>query len=87
MGDYKGCLEGVQADQDFCRVLFGLQHFYTRKQCCHYCGVIQWTSLNPAPGESNNPNDLYTNIRHEETRGKLDPAKITLFGTCGPLFS
>ena len=69
MGPYVAVLEGVQADQDFCRVAFHLQNYYSRKQCCHYCGVIQWTSRYPAPGEPNDPSDLYTNFSEDQNRG------------------
>ena len=53
-------LEGIQADQDFCRAAFKLDRYYTKKQCCHSCGVLGWLSSNPRPGEANDPNDLYT---------------------------
>ena len=69
MGPYVAVLEGVQADQDFCRVAFHLQNYYSKKQCCHYCGVIQWTSRYPAPGEPNDPSDLYTNFSEDQNRG------------------
>ena len=50
---YKAIFEGVQCDQE---------------NCCHLCNVIQWVSRCPAPGESNDPNDLYTNFAADETR-------------------
>ena len=65
---YKAVLEGIQCDQEYCKLIFGLNHYYNRKQCCHLCNVIQWTSRCPAPGESNDPNDLYTNFAADETR-------------------
>lgn len=80
MGPYVAVLEGVQADQDFCRVAFHLQNYYSKKQCCHYCGVIQWTSRYPAPGEPNDPSDLYTNFNEDQNRGnpscKIDSCVI-----------
>ena len=68
MPGYTAVLEAVQADQDFGRIVFGLQHYYGKKMCCHYCPVIQWTSRNPAPGEPNDPNDLYTNFATDASR-------------------
>lgn len=69
---FLGVLEGIQADQDYLRIIFKLQHYYTRKMCCHYCNVIQWVSSSPAPGEPNSANDLFTVWGpSEENRGKL----------------
>lgn len=67
---YRAILEGIQCDQEYAKCIFGLNHFYNRKQCCHYCGVIQWTSRVPAVGEPNDPNDLYTNFSADEHRKK-----------------
>lgn len=68
MPGYRAVLEAVQADQDFGRIVFALQHYYGKKHCCHYCPVIQWTSRNPHPGEPNDPNDLYTNFAADASR-------------------
>ena len=65
MPGFTAVLEGIQADQDFCRVLFNLQNYYGKKNCCHYCPVIQWTSR----GGQDNPNDLYTNFAADADRG------------------
>ena len=69
MGPYLACLEGVQADQDFCRVAFHLENYYGKKQCCHYCPVIAYTSRYPKAGEPNDPRDLYTNFNEDRNRG------------------
>lgn len=73
MPGYRAVLEGVQADQDFCKIILGLQYYYGKKSCCHYCGpgVIQWTFRNPPHGEPNDPNDLYTNFARDESRKNL----------------
>lgn len=68
---FKAVLEGIQCDQDYARLIFGLQQFYTRKLCCHYCNAIAWTSRNVVPGEPNSPNDLYTNFGADENWGTL----------------
>ena len=68
MPGWLAVLEGVQADQEFCKCIFKLNRYYTKKQCCHYCDVIQWTSRIPVDGENNDPNDLYTNWHADESR-------------------
>ena len=57
---YCGILEGVSADQDFLRELFGLTRHAARQQCCPYCPIIQWVNAREAPVNFNDPSLLYT---------------------------
>ena len=67
-GGWTAVLEGIQADQEYCKLLFNLTQYYGKKQCCHYCDVIAWTSREPNAGERNSPNDLYTNFALDDQR-------------------
>ena len=68
---YRCILEGIQADQEYCKLVFGLTQYYNKKLCCHLCPVIAWTSTNPVAGEPNHPNDLYTNFAADENLKSL----------------
>ena len=50
-------LDGVQADQDYCRLAFTLNKFFSKTECCAYCGATSgggqssemlYTNFNPA---------------------------------------
>ena len=72
---YKGVLDGIQADQDYLRVLFNLEHGPGRQKCCHLCHVVQWVSTKPenAGDEHNTAANLYTNYGpFEAANTKLD---------------
>ena len=57
---YIGTLEGIQSDQDYLRLLFGLQHGPSRQLCCHYCPALQWVSNRAPISAENNVESLYT---------------------------
>ena len=64
-GEYRFLFDGVQADQDYCRLLFGLNRFFSKTSCCAFCKTVQHA------GGGHNSNMLYTNFSptapHKET--------------------
>eukprot|EP00439_Symbiodinium_sp_Y106_P038397 s8012_g4.t1 len=61
-GEYSFVLDGVQADQDYLKILFDLQHVFSRQQCCHFCKAIQWVRADMPPTGDNDPELLYTRL-------------------------
>ena len=59
-GEYSFVLDGVQADQDYLKILFDLQRVFSRQQCCHFCKAIQWVRADMPPTGDNDPELLYT---------------------------
>ena len=57
---WRGVLEGIQADQDFLRVMFDLQRTASHQLHCHFCDSIQWVSTRSEIGPLNNVESLYT---------------------------
>ena len=55
-GGYRFVLDGVQADQDYIRLIFTLGQFFSKITCCAFCGVLMRTS----DGQSSEM--LYTNF-------------------------
>ena len=59
-GPYRAVLEGIQADQDFLRLVFDLKRYFGKQQVCHYCSAIQYVVANEPPHGHNSPELLYT---------------------------
>ncbi len=60
-------LDGIEADQDYLRVLFGLQRYFGRQECCHYCRAVQWLRADVPLGHGgvNSPEMLFTSWGHD----------------------
>ena len=59
-GGYRAIFDGVQADRDFLRVIFGLEQHAGKQKCCYYCSALQWVRADLPPSGPNNPDLLYT---------------------------
>ena len=78
-----GILEGMQCDQDYLRLLFGLQHGPSRQLCCHYCPALQWVSNRAPISSENNVESLYTVFGPREgEHKKLGYAQISFEFLC-----
>ena len=71
-GGFLGIFDGLQADQDFLRLVFGLQNFASRQRCCYFCSTIQWVRADQEASGDNSPEFLYTrwgiDASHRQTR-------------------
>ena len=57
---WRGIMEGIQADQDFLRLMLHLTRTASHQHFCLYCDAIQWLSLRHQRGPENNVESLYT---------------------------
>ena len=57
---WRGVMEGIQADQDFLRLMLHLNRTASHQHFCLYCDAIQWLSLRHQRGPENNVESLYT---------------------------
>lgn len=64
-GNMIAVLEGIQADQDYLRVMFNLERGANRQMVCYYCNAIQWIS-NKIDHAYNRAEFLYTNFGPQE---------------------
>ena len=82
----RGILEGIQCDQDYLRLLFGLQTGPSRQHICHYCDAIQWIDGRLPLGPGNSPEELYTVYGPQERVEPLDMVcyHVPVFGGFNP---
>lgn len=75
----RGILEGIQCDQDYLRLVFGLQTGPSRQQVCHYCNAIQWIDSRKPVGPGNHPDELYTVFGPNERVEMLESLTVSTF--------